>query len=70
MTMFSKIKKLLETEDMCVVSKSGTPLYAVMTWEKFQGISDKIKKYEALQKIVEEEVKEGEYDIDINKIPV
>jgi hypothetical protein len=70
MTIFSKIKKALETEDACVISKEGNPLYAVVTYEKYQTLVEKLKKYEELQKIVEEEVKEGEYDIDINKIPL
>lgn len=70
MTIFTKIKKTLETEDACVVSKEGIPLYAVVTYEKYQALIEKLKKYEELEKIVEEEVREGEYDIDINKIPL
>lgn len=70
MTIFTKIKKALETEDACVISKEGIPLYAVVTHEKYQALLDALHKYEELQKFVEEEVREGEYDIDINKIPL
>ncbi|OGM90942.1 hypothetical protein A2755_01940 [Candidatus Wolfebacteria bacterium RIFCSPHIGHO2_01_FULL_48_22] len=70
MTIFSKIKKTLESEDACVISKEGIPLYTVVTYEKYQQLMDKLKKMDEIQKELEEEVKEGEYDIDINKIPL
>ena len=69
MTLFSKIKKVLETEDACVISKQGTHVYAVITWKKYEALMEKLKKMDTLEKAVEEE-KDGGYDIDINKIPV
>lgn len=70
MTVFSKIKKALETESMCTISKEGVPLYAVMTWERYRELSEKTEKLAEAQRTLEEETKEGEYDIDINKIPL
>ena len=70
MTLFSKIRKVLETEDACIISKEGVSLYAVITWKKYETLLKKLEKADGLQKIFEEEEKDGAYNIDINKIPV
>jgi hypothetical protein len=70
MALFSKIKKILETQDACVLSKSGKPEYVVVKWDAYQKIKGSTDELTKLQSQVEAELKEEDYDIDINKIPV
>ena len=42
MDLFSKIKKILEKEEACVVSKNSAPLFAVIKWGKFKEMKDKL----------------------------
>lgn len=61
---------MLETERMCVISKDAIPMYAVIRWDAYQEILGKMEKCKELEQTVNEEQMEGEYNIDINKIPV
>ncbi|KKS81724.1 MAG: hypothetical protein UV58_C0017G0014 [Candidatus Wolfebacteria bacterium GW2011_GWC1_43_10] len=69
MSLFSKIKKILETENACTISQDGNPLYVVLKWEKYQQITQEEKDLKSLKERVEAEEKEEE-GIDINSIPV
>jgi hypothetical protein len=70
MALFPKIKKILEQQEICVLSKAGNPEYVVMKWGEFQKIKDNGNQLEKLKAQVEAESEEENYDIDINKIPV
>jgi PHD/YefM family antitoxin component YafN of YafNO toxin-antitoxin module len=70
MTLFSKIKKILENQDICVISKNGNPEYVVIKWQEFQKMRNNISQLKKLESQIEQENEDGEYDIDINKIPV
>ena len=70
MALFPKIKKILEQQEVCVLSKKGNPEYVVMKWDGFQKIKNNGDQLAKLQAQVEAESEEENYDIDINKIPV
>jgi hypothetical protein len=70
MALFSKIKKILESQDACVLSKEGKPEYVVVKWSAFNKLKSKGDELSKLQSRVEEEIQDENYDIDINKIPV
>ncbi|MBP6855422.1 MAG: hypothetical protein KBC26_00345 [Candidatus Pacebacteria bacterium] len=70
MTLFSRIKKILESEHMCTVSYKKEPLCVVMRWDAYQRLTQTIKDNARARELVDAEQQEGEYDIDINKIPV
>ena len=70
MALFSKVKKILETQDACVLSKQGNPEYVVVKWSAFNKLKAKGDELSKLQSQVEEELQDENYDIDINKIPV
>lgn len=70
MALFSKIKKILESQEACVLSKAGKPEYVIVKWDAYQKIKSSKDELSKLQSQVEEELKEEDYDIDINKIPV
>jgi len=70
MALFSKIKKILENQEACVLSKEGGPEYVVIKWSAFEKLKSKGDELAKLQSQVEEELQEEDYDIDINKIPV
>ena len=66
MSIFEKIKKTLETEDACVISKGSTPLYVTLTWDAYQRLHGRLEEVEKEK----EQQRDGEYDIDINTIPI
>lgn len=70
MTLFSRIKKVLEVENACVISKNKNPLFVVLRWETYQKMVNSMEDALKIKGILEEEQSDGEYDIDINKIPV
>jgi len=72
MSTFSHIKKLLEKEDACVVSKNGAPLYVAMRWEKYQQMAGDVKMLRNIRELKERQDEEdASYDVvDINSIPV
>lgn len=70
MALFSKVKKILEQQEACVLSKSGKPEYVVLRWDAFEKMKDRGDELNKIQAQVEEELKDEDYDIDINKIPV
>lgn len=55
MTLFSRIKKILEKEEACVVSKGEAPLFAVIKWERFEKMRNRLECLEELEKDMEEE---------------
>lgn len=77
-TVFEKIKKILEKEEACIVSKNGNPKYVAMTWNKYSQIADELKELRQLRETVAAMPPEGvdhpqedeEFDVDINSIPV
>lgn len=71
MTLFSKITNALEKEDVCVISKQGSPAYVAMRWEKYQALARDVKRMQMLEN-QHDQIREEEdlYDIDINNIPV
>lgn len=66
MSVFEEIKKTLEKEDACVISKNNTPLYVTLRWDVYQKLHERLKQAEK----EDEEQRDGEYDIDINTIPI
>lgn len=70
MTLFGKIKSALQKGDACIISKSGAPQYVAMRWEKYQEIIQQLEQAASLKERVDEEEENGEYDVDINTIPV
>ncbi|HPW34292.1 MAG TPA: hypothetical protein PK367_00835 [Candidatus Paceibacterota bacterium] len=73
MALFSKIKKILESQDACVISKKDKPEYVVLRWDSFEKMRNAKNDLAKLQSQVEAELKEEDYEvenIDINKIPV
>ncbi len=70
MTLFTKIKKYLQTENACVISKNKIPEFVVLRWETYQNLISSVENMSVAKKMIEEEQSDGEYDIDINKIPV
>lgn len=70
MTLFSRIKKILETEHMCTVSRNKEPLYVVMRWDAYQRVTKVADDNTRAKELIDAEQQDGEYDIDINKIPV
>jgi len=82
MTLFSKVKKIMEEHDACVLSKEGKPVYVVIKWDSFQKIKGKGEELSKLKSQVEEELKDEDYEVDpvryeklshgvdINKIPI
>ncbi|MFA6136124.1 MAG: hypothetical protein WC705_02090 [Candidatus Paceibacterota bacterium] len=69
MSLLSKIKQVLEEEEACSISQNGTPIYAVIKWEKYQKIIKESKDLKIIKEEVDKERAEEE-NIDINKIPV
>ena len=70
MALFSKVKRILEQQEACVLSKNGNPEYVVVKWNEFQKIKNNGNELKKLQAQVEAESEDENYDIDINKIPV
>ncbi len=70
MALFSKIKKILENQDACVLSKNGNPEYVVLKWVAFNKIQNKQDELSKIKSEIERETEDENYDIDINKIPV
>jgi hypothetical protein len=70
MALFSKIKKILEEQEACVLSKGGKPEYVVVKWDSFQKIKGEGEELTKLKSQVDQELEDEDYDIDINKIPV
>lgn len=70
MTLFGKIRSALEKGDACIISHSGSPQYVAMRWEKYRELTQKLQTLDSLRKQVDEEGEDGDYDVDINTIPV
>ncbi len=70
MALFSKVKKILENQDVCVLSKNGNPEYVVLKWKSFNKIKDQQDELLKIKSQIENEAEDENYDIDINKIPV
>jgi PHD/YefM family antitoxin component YafN of YafNO toxin-antitoxin module len=70
MALFSKIKKILQEQNACVLSKNGNPEYVVLRWDDFQKMKNEIEELKKIKNQVELEREDEDYDIDINKIPV
>jgi len=70
MALFSKVKKIMEEHDACVLSKEGKPVYVVIKWDSFQKIKGTGEELSKLKSQVAEELRDEDYDVDINKIPV
>jgi len=70
MTLFGKIRSALEKGDACTISRSGSPQYIAMRWERYQELMQKLQTLDSLRKQVDEEGEDGDYDVDINTIPV
>ncbi len=71
MSVFSKIKKILEREDVCVISKDNTPKFVAMKWDKWRDISDELSELKSIKETHSEIIEEDDsYTVDINDIPV
>lgn len=66
MGVYEKIKKTLEQEDACVISKGNVPQYVTMKWETYQKLCEQKEDAEKAKR----DERNEEYDIDINAIPI
>jgi len=85
-SVFDNIKKILEKEEMCVVSRNKTPRYVAMTWNRYERLKQDMGELVQLREEAHNaRASEQEYsvdltgvvpeedvphDVDINSIPV
>jgi len=69
-TLYKKIEKMLESEEVCIIAKKGAPQYAVMPWENYQALCVVHEENIPQAQEGEEDLEEANKDIDINTIPV
>jgi len=65
MATFEKVRRILEKEEACVISKHNNPKYVAMTWNKYQQMVDELRQLRQLRESIPAREMDDEFDVSL-----